>query len=324
MRRSAWKIFWCVGVSCIFAINNSSPQRVDAATLKGRYTSIHIAPRHDLSVADDKTVFAFQYQPETTYDVAVDLQNMTSQTHKLTAQLLDATMGDNGAYKYQTTQTKVGIRQFSHQTKQRVVLKPNEKHRVHFQLRTPKRTTTTTYFGGLKVIEYDQANSGLLRNDVSFVTSVLVGNQTLETTHVKWLSVQRVQRTSQHGKLGYNVVLQNRGPKIVQHVATKVVLTSGAKHQISKTKTTSFIARGRTTIFVPDKGQAIKPRKVTVTLHTETDDTVKTKMIPQPTIVTHKRKDHHSSAFLFIVLILSKFAGLMAAVIVWLTQSKNK
>ncbi|MDK9676975.1 DUF916 domain-containing protein [Weissella cibaria] len=324
MRRSAWKIFWCVGVSCIFAINNGSPQRVDAATLKGRYTSIHIAPRHDLSVANDKTVFAFQYQPETTYDVAVDLQNMTSQTHKLTAQLLDATVGDNGAYTYQTTQTKVGIRQFSHQTKQRVVLKPNEKHRVHFQLRMPKRTTTTTYFGGLKVIEYDQANSGLLRNDVSFVTSVLLGNQTLETTHVKRLNVQRVQRTSQHGKLGYNVVLQNRGPKIVQHVATKVALTDGAKHQISKTQTISFIAHGRTTIFVPDKGQAIKPQKVTVTLHTETDDTVKTKMIPQPTIVTHKQKDHHSSAFLFIVLILSGFAGLMAAVIVWLTQSKNK
>lgn len=86
MRRSAWKIFWCVGVSCIFAISNSSPQRVDAATLQGRYTSIHITPRHDLTVADDKTVFAFQYQPETTYDVAVDLQNMTSQTHKLAAQ----------------------------------------------------------------------------------------------------------------------------------------------------------------------------------------------------------------------------------------------
>ncbi|UNW40197.1 hypothetical protein [Weissella cibaria] len=232
--------------------------------------------------------------------------------------------GGNGAYKYQTTQTKVGIRQFSHQTKQRVVLKPNEKHRVHFQLRTPKRTTTTTYFGGLKVIEYDQANSGLLRNDVSFVTSVLLGNQTLETTHVKRLSVQRVQRTSQYGKLGFNVVLHNRGPKIVQHVATKVVLTDGAKHQISKTQTTSFIAYGRTTIFVPDKGQAIKPQKVTVTLHTETDDTVKTKMIPQPTIVTHKQKDPHSSAFLFIVLILSGIAGLMAAVIVWLTQSKNK
>lgn len=107
MRRSAWKIFWCVGVSCIFATNNNGPQIVDAATLKGRYTSIRIAPRHDLQVADDKTVFAFQYQPETTYDVAVDLQNLTSQTHKLDAQLLDATVGDNGTYRYQTTQTRL-------------------------------------------------------------------------------------------------------------------------------------------------------------------------------------------------------------------------
>lgn len=324
MRRSAWKIFWCVGVSCIFATNNNGPQIVDAATLKGRYTSIHIAPRHDLQVADDKTVFAFQYQPETTYDVAVDLQNLTSQTHKLDAQLLDATVGDNGTYRYQTTQTKVGIRQFSHQTKQSVVLKPNEERHVHFQLRTPRRTTTTTYFGGLKVTEYDQADTGLLRNDVSFVTSVLLANQTIETTHVKYLTVQRVKRASQYGKLGYNIVLQNRGPKIVQHVATKVVLTGGAKHQVSQRKTVSFLAYGQTTIFVPDQRQAIKPQKVTVTLHTQTDDTVKTTTIPHPTIVTHKQKNHHSLAFLFIVLILSGIAGLMAVVIVWLTRSKNK
>ena len=110
----------------------------------------------------------------------------------------------------------------------------------------------------------------------------------------------------------------------MQHVATKVVLTGGAKHQVSKTQTISFIAHGRTTIFVPDQGQATKPQKVTVTLHTQTDDTVKTITIPQPTIVTHKQKNYHSQAFLFIVLILSGIAGLMAVVIVWLTRSKNK
>ena len=61
----------------------------------------------------------------------------------------------------------------------------------------------------------------------------------------------------------------------MQHVATKVVLTGGAKHQVSQRKTVSFLAYGQTTIFVPDQGQAIKPQKVTVTLHTQTDDTVK-------------------------------------------------
>lgn len=110
----------------------------------------------------------------------------------------------------------------------------------------------------------------------------------------------------------------------MQHVATKVVLTGGAKHQVSQRKTVSFLAYGQTTIFVPDQGQAIKPQKVTVTLHTQTDDTVKTTTIPHPTIVTHKQKNHHSLAFQFIVLILSGIAGLMAVVIVWLTRSKNK
>jgi Bacterial protein of unknown function (DUF916). len=237
---------------------------VSAVTLKGR--NLTMTPDIDGTVTHVlPNVYSFQFEPSREYTIEADIRNTGAENQRYQAEIEDAYTNQNGQLVYRETDNQQGIRNLTDNPQKTGTIAPYGTEHIVFHLKTSEAPFDGVKIGGLRVTELAQTSNTAIKNNISLITSIVMGTGEVETTAVSDLDIINVVDIFAANKRGYEFKFDNDSTQLLTNAQATLTLYNHDERILEKTLRPITIAPNTPfKLFLPVDGRPEVFTKATV------------------------------------------------------------
>lgn len=293
-------------VSILWLSIGSQAAFAEAATFQGKNLVFDTMPVMEVKT-DKSNIYAFKYATNQEYTLKANITNMSEHQQKYRVELLNAFDNQNGQIVYQANSAKNGLRNLAAKPTKTGTVGGHQAVEVELKLTAPKTPLNGVKLGGFGLTEVSDENTGYIKNDISFVTSVLLSaDDDVETSDLSTIKLLKVNSIYSKNEKGYQVSFKNSGNKIITNMSANININNQTKQVL---KNISVTPDSEMTLFVPDEQPNNQIKTAKVTLKKDKQSRVLTYK-GQTTPVVKADEKSHSKIYIVLGIVLLIILGL--------------